>query len=64
MCFRKSETPLAPPTNKEIVEALSVLKRAVQYRADEIGVEQHNSYENMVMELLDAKKANFHTYIF
>ena len=58
-----SETPLAPPSNKEIVEALSVLKRAVQYRADEIGFEQHYSYENMVMELLDAKKqTSIHTY--
>ena len=51
-----SEAPLAPPSNKEIVEALSILRRAVQHRADERGFEEHYSYENMVMELLDAKK--------
>lgn len=51
-----SEAPLAPPLNKEIAEALSVLRRAVQYHADEIGFEQHYSFENMVIELLDAKK--------
>ncbi|KAL4127580.1 hypothetical protein QTP88_011747 [Uroleucon formosanum] len=48
-----SEAPLAPPSNKEIVEALSILRRAVQHRADERGFEEHYSYENMVMDRLD-----------
>jgi hypothetical protein len=51
-----SEAPLAPSSNKEIVEALSVLRKAVQHRVDEIGFEQHYSYTNMVMELLDTIK--------
>ena len=35
----------------------------VQYRADEIGFEQRYSYENMFMELLDAKKqSSTYTY--
>jgi len=38
-----SEAPPAHPSNKEIVEALSVLRRVVQHRADEIGFEPHYS---------------------
>jgi len=51
-----SETPLAPPSRKDILEALNVLRRLVQHHADKKGFEQHYSYVNMVMELLDAKK--------
>lgn len=57
-----SEAPLAYPTSKEIVEAFRVLRRVVQYREKDF--EQHYSYENMVMELLDAKKTSNNRYIF
>jgi hypothetical protein len=52
-----SETSLALSSSKEIVKALSFLrKETFQHRADEKVFEQHYSYENLVMELLDAKK--------
>jgi len=51
-----SGAPLASPSNKEIVVALSVLRRVVQHRACEIGFEQHFSYANMVMSYLTQKK--------
>jgi len=49
--------PLAPPSIKEIVEALIVLKRVVQHHADEIGFEQHYSYENMITQGCEIKSA-------
>jgi len=57
----KSEAPMAhhgTPSNKEIVEALSILRKAVQHTVDKKGFEQYYSYENMVMVLLDTKKTN------
>lgn len=44
------------PIKQRNVEVLIILKRTVQHSADEKGVEQHYSYENVVIELLDVRK--------
>lgn len=49
----KSKTAWHPHQAKKYCKALSVLKRAVQHRVDEKVFEQHYSYKNMVIGLLD-----------
>ena len=41
----EEENNKAPPSNKEILKTLSVLRRAVQHRAYEQCFEQHYSYK-------------------
>jgi hypothetical protein len=46
-----------PPSNKDIINALTVLRKAVQHRADSKFFNEHYSYEREMMKLVeDGKK--------
>lgn len=46
-----------PPSNKDVINALAVLRRAVQHRADSTFFNQHYSYEREIIKLVeDGKK--------
>lgn len=45
-----------PPTNKEVMNAITVPRYAVQHRADCTVFEQHYLYERAIMKLIDEGK--------
>jgi hypothetical protein len=45
-----------PPTEQEMTDALAVLRRGVQRRADEEGFEKHYKYEQFITKILQESK--------
>lgn len=56
MYKKKTANDRHPPSNKETVNAFSVLGKAVQHRADEICFQQRLSYESTVHNATGRKK--------
>ncbi len=51
------ENDAQPPSNKEIIDVVAVLQKAVQHRVDGAFFHTHNSYEREIIKFVeDGKK--------